>query len=66
MARNVFPASKRHYLSVSCSTPADRDLYKRLKGVQQWLASACGALFWTSFASIWEATSDADFRVADS
>ena len=31
MARNVFPATKRDYLSVSCSTPADRDLYKRLK-----------------------------------
>ena len=31
MARNVFPACKRDYLSVSCSTPADRDLYRRLK-----------------------------------
>ena len=31
MACNVFPATKRDYLSVSCSTPADRDLYKRLK-----------------------------------
>ena len=31
MARNVFPATKRYYLSVSCSTHAHRDLYRRLK-----------------------------------
>ena len=31
MARNVFPATKRYYLSVSCSIHAHRDLYRRLK-----------------------------------